>query len=122
MQLLSPLAELTHGGQSQSAGVRNKHCQMSLAGKYPGIFAAYLVDPVDCPCFAPCTSNCYPSALAAIATAGRPVGVSGAEVDVGPVGLIPAHAVYFVTAGVADHDLGSILCLHVKQLWCGTCL
>lgn len=47
-------------------------------GNYP-IFAAYLIDPVDCPCFAPCSSTCYPSALEAIKQARVPIGVSGAQ-------------------------------------------
>jgi len=44
------------------------------------IFGAFLVDPVDCTCFAPCSSACFPSALEAVAAAGRVIGVSGALV------------------------------------------
>ena len=50
------------------------------AGLVPDAFAVFLVDPVDCPCFAPCSSNCYPSGLAAVAAAGKPVAVAGASV------------------------------------------
>ncbi|CAL8465963.1 g5499 [Coccomyxa elongata] len=48
-------------------------------GTLPNTFAAFLVDPVDNPCFA-ATPECYPSAREALAAAGRPIAAVGATI------------------------------------------
>jgi hypothetical protein len=56
----------------------NKDARIPKLVGEKSIFAAFLIDPVDCPCFAPCSSACYPSALEAVAASARVIGVSGA--------------------------------------------
>ncbi|KAK9902260.1 hypothetical protein WJX75_009888 [Coccomyxa subellipsoidea] len=48
-------------------------------GTLPNTFAAFLVDPVDNPCFAS-TPECFPSAREALAKAGKPIGAVGSTI------------------------------------------
>eukprot|EP00884_Botryococcus_braunii_P009568 jgi/Botrbrau1/18612/Bobra.0367s0052.2 len=47
-------------------------------GLIPNVFTYIGIDPVDCPCFAPCSSSCYPSAAESIR--GKVIATVGASI------------------------------------------